>query len=77
MIVFLRFRTLCFFILCGKVYIMLYWGNSFKEVDIKILNGNVIYQMMWEGRLFCKFELDFPIMNFGIADADYDICIVS
>lgn len=54
---------------------MLYWGNSFKEVDIKILNGNVIYQMMWEGRLFGKFELDFPIMNFGIADADYDICI--
>ncbi len=53
---------------------MLYWGNRFKEVGIKVLNGNVIYQMMWEGRPFCKFELDFLIMNFGISDADDNIC---
>lgn len=74
MIVYLRHRALFFFILCGKVYIMLYWGNRFKEVGIKVLNGNVIYQMMWEGRPFCKFELDFLIMNFGISDADDNIC---
>lgn len=56
-----------------KYIYILYSGNSFKEAGIKAFNGNIIYQMTWKGEPVCKFELDFPVMNFCVSDADDNI----
>lgn len=52
---------------------LLYSGKSFNECNVKAFNGSVIYQMTWEAEPVCKFELDFPIMNFCVSDSDSEI----
>lgn len=56
-----------------KYIYMLYSGKSFKEAGIKAFSGNVIYQMTWDAKPVCKFELDLPIMKFCVSDSDNEI----
>lgn len=56
-----------------KYIYLLYSGKSFEEYNVKAFNGSIIYQMTWEGKPVCKYELDFPIMNFCVSDTDSEI----
>ena len=56
-----------------KYIYLLYSGKSFEEYNVKAFNGSIIYQITWEGKPVCKYELDFPIMNFCVSDTDSEI----
>lgn len=56
-----------------KYIYMLYSGKSFKEAGLKSFSGNIIYQMTWDAKPVCKFELDVPIMNFCVSDSDNEL----
>lgn len=56
-----------------KYIYLLYSGKSFDEYKMQAFNGSVIYQITWEAEPVCKYELDFPIMNFCVSDTDSEI----
>lgn len=49
---------------------LLYSGKTFRESDLKASQGNIIYQLSWEGKPINKFELDFEATNFCVSDDD-------
>lgn len=49
---------------------LLYSGKSFREYEMKAFQGDIIYQLTWDGIPVSKFKLDFPAMNFCVSDND-------
>lgn len=49
---------------------MLYSGKTFRESNLRASQGNIVYQLTWEGKPVNKFELDFEATNFCVSDDD-------
>ena len=44
--------------------------SSVREYEMKAFQGDIIYQLTWDGIPVSKFKLDFPAMNFCVSDND-------
>lgn len=54
----------------NKYVYLLYSGKTFEKAGMAVFGGSTIYQLTWEGMPVCKFELDVPITQFCVSDAD-------
>ena len=53
----------------GFIY-LLYSGKTPREHSMDAFEGNIVYQLTWDGKPVNKFKLDFPVKNFCVSKDD-------